>query len=203
MRLWGERNFPDRGSQPLPASRRYLTCAALSPAGEQGAATDVTFPSTPECPLRAPVAGTVEVASLEGLRYGGPLGLEVPLLALRLVGWVLRPITYVGLVAFRSVTMPFRSRHLWIRDPPTTMGGSGTGTHRSTLVNTGHDGGMYIESPFGEFSDYALVRLTVPEATELRDVLNRMLKEGPTASFRAYIPPSTTGTQMELAWELG
>jgi len=62
---------------------------------------------------------------------------------------------------------------------------------------------MYIESPFGEFSDYALVRLTVPEATELRDVLSRMLNEGPTATFRAYIPPYTTGTQMELAWELG
>jgi len=62
---------------------------------------------------------------------------------------------------------------------------------------------MYIESPFGEFSDYALVRLSVPEATELRDVLNRMLNEGPTASFRAYIPPTTTGSQMELAWELG
>ncbi len=62
---------------------------------------------------------------------------------------------------------------------------------------------MHIESPVGEFSDYAIVRLTRQEVVELRDVLNRMLEDGPSPDFHAYVMQYTTGTQMDVAWDLG
>ena len=87
------------------------------------------------------------------------------------------------------------------RVPESEPGRQATEDHGAPAMQ--HDGPMYIESPFGEFADYAVVRLTVEDVTQLRDVLSRMLADGPSADFRAYVPPATTGTQTELAWELG
>ncbi|HUI04580.1 MAG TPA: hypothetical protein VLZ77_13640 [Acidimicrobiales bacterium] len=60
---------------------------------------------------------------------------------------------------------------------------------------------MKIESPFGEYSDYAVIRLTRPEVLELKNVLDRMLLEGPSVDFRAYVPPSSISEQIEVTWD--
>jgi len=65
----------------------------------------------------------------------------------------------------------------------------------------GHDGAVHIESPFGEYADDAVIRLTVQDILELNSVLDRMLAEGPSAGFRAFVPPVATD-QIEVAWDL-
>ena len=66
----------------------------------------------------------------------------------------------------------------------------------------GKVGLMYIESPFGEYADDAVIRLTMQEVLALKHVPDRMLGEGPSVDLRAHVPSSTTSDQIAIAWDM-